>query len=191
MTINSAKPESGHGAGPSLAPKKLYREIWNALEQQETAQPTIFRDANGNLTLPVYDGRFGCFTAKQLAPGALSVRPPRDERMRGEADITLNSQATVIVPGQGRYGFRVTVQNPMQLDVSALVKWYTGSSHSVPVGQVYDCLAALNTMFHHGPAMLHPTTRNAFFVRDARQYVQGAVGQDALNLGKGLELWRK
>ncbi|ORY52728.1 ribonuclease H-like domain-containing protein [Leucosporidium creatinivorum] len=172
VTILPVRQSTAANLPPPLPPKTLLRKIWQALEMRETDPSTSTGFFNGQT--PVYDGRNACFSAGQL-PGIMST--------------------TIILPGQGARGFSVDITNPIAISLDELRSWYTGSQRTAQA-DANDALSALNTLFHHGLALLYPANSKTIFVNDPGKHCIAATatrdtpGHQPHSLEKGIELWR-
>ncbi|GAA5927384.1 hypothetical protein JCM10213_003456 [Rhodosporidiobolus nylandii] len=156
---------------PREMPRSLYRRVWKTLEEREANGTTSFF---GN-TKPAYDGGSAAFTHVEL--------PGRD-------NIVISGIPAADRPNQT---FRVVIKNPVKLELRHIRDYVKNESRStVEIGPVTDMLAALNTLFSHGPAMRFTSTRTSFFVTDegAETLRNSAVAKEKLRLEGGIELWR-
>ncbi|KAK4701814.1 hypothetical protein P7C70_g4413, partial [Phenoliferia sp. Uapishka_3] len=97
---------------------------------------------------PVYDGRNIAYSTKPLA---------------------LEKVTNYVLDTKDDGKFLVTLNDPIKLTPSELVKWCTGSGTS-HTSDVFSCLAALNTLFSHGPGLLLPTNKTTFFINQPGKF---------------------
>lgn len=53
-----------------------------------------------------------------------------------------------------------------------------------------SCLAALNTLISHGPALALPSNKTTFYLKDPEKYGLSNAHKP-ITLPRGLELWRQ
>ncbi|KAM0749915.1 Piwi-domain-containing protein [Meredithblackwellia eburnea MCA 4105] len=140
--------------------KSMSRKVWEQLERRGLWNQQVVGVA--------YDGRNIAYSSAPLKLKELQ-------------------NVEVVVDREGN--FSITIFNQIELDPSELVKYYANLNADVYQGMVNSCLAALNIIVSHKPALQHPANRTSFYVRDTYRLTQ-RQGHDAFKLGNGVELWR-
>lgn len=180
VTVLDQRPVTNQGVPPPLPPKAILRKIWRELEECAKRPGDPVNIALGGIT-PVYDGRALCYTSEQLPSqsvtvgyqllltGSIDLRPSAFAGARHAprpADRFQHHRA--LDKARDKRDFLtlriVQISNPIPLHVGELTKWFQGSDASQ--GDVNGCLAALNTLFHHGFALLHPSNKTTFFINE-------------------------
>ncbi|GAA5887561.1 hypothetical protein JCM16303_004244 [Sporobolomyces ruberrimus] len=136
---------------PKPLPKSLLWKVWTELETNHA--PSL------GGTRPAFDGRNAIYTNRQL-PLPLTI-----------SGISLSDRRSST--------FTATFQKPIAIPLNSLRNYLTGSG-SAHVGEVNDALQALNVLFRHGPSLVFPSTRTAFYPEDGPNVV----------LSNGVQLWR-
>ncbi|GAA5979843.1 hypothetical protein JCM11641_002711 [Rhodosporidiobolus odoratus] len=175
ITVDPRPLPPGAAPRPPRDPPKsktLLRNVWSVLEVREKEGRSQYF---GEATV-AYDGMRAAFSNKQLP---------------GEDHIVISG---IPAPDRPNQTFTVTLSNPISLSL-ANIRAYYGNRGIADQGQVSDILAALNCLFHHGPAAIFPSTRSAFFVTDegarvVERLTQGRVMSYKRGLEGGIELIR-
>lgn len=194
MSIDTRPQRPGsEGRPPRPPPPALFRSVWGVLEQQESNGTSNFFGG----CRPAFDGRSAIFTNQPLPNDGNSIIVSSFSAaflvVNHEVDLRCSTQITGIpAPDRPTMTFSIAIQNRIVLELSNLRKYIGQSQGSCDAGAVSDTLAALNTLFRHGPAALFASARTSFFVsREAEMRLRSPeVMKRVRDLNGGIELWR-